>query len=146
MEQTTSTTAVLIYKGKYVPCKEDSVQEVYQKERVKTISKEILDMYMDGGKHSLVKSEERRMQIWVKIWSTRAKIRAMAQEIMIKDNTAVGKLIDTVVCTLESNSRYKEHLLRKERAKECGIPAKYINVQTLKRKKGIITVDMNDVN
>jgi hypothetical protein len=77
------------------------------------------------------KSEERKQQLISNITGIRSDIRQMAE-----------KLITTCASSMMEHSRQQDHKLVMERSKELDTAPKYIKLNILKQRKGIVTIEM----
>ena len=106
-------------------------------------SAEAIANYLQGTRLNWEYSEKRRAEILANIRGIRSQIRTQA-DIMRKDQAAT-QLLQTIACTMENKTRNRDHQLRSDRARQLHVPAKYIQVDVLRQRKGIPVVDMSDI-
>lgn len=88
------------------------------------------------------RSEDRKKQILANINNIRQQIRAEAQKSLIKEDNLMYKLCTACADNLQQKAIRNEQNMVNQRAAELNTDARYIKVDVLKARKGIITLNL----
>lgn len=88
------------------------------------------------------RSEARKNELLSKIRTIREQIRTLAEQQRTNNPNAVDKLIETVASTMMANTRAREYQMKARRAAELRTLPRFINYETLKRKTGIVEIEL----
>jgi hypothetical protein len=96
---------------------------------------DVVANYIQDNRLNWNYSDQRKKEILANIAGIRTQIRKMA----------ATKMIETIASTMENRARNRDSQLRHERAQEIHIPARLISADTLRKRKGMPVIDIEEL-